>query len=111
MRSLPSSLQFALGANQGPFGTGRPRLSATVRHECVVQPVDDESYRAVMRARQKQASQPKRTIKQLEGDLGTMNRMASGVATGHSQAKKFANLAAAVGLLASSSSSSADTGR
>jgi hypothetical protein len=42
-----------------------------------------------MRARQKKASQPKRTIKRVTQDVGTLNRMASGM-TSHAQASKFA---------------------
>ena len=42
-----------------------------------------------MRARQKKASQPKRTIMRVNQDAGTLNRMASGVTT-HAQASKFA---------------------
>lgn len=69
----------------------RPRITGTVAHECVIQPVNDDSYRAVMRARQQKAAKPTRTIKQLDTDIGTANRMASGVATGY-QATKFAAL-------------------
>lgn len=49
----------------------------------------DANYRAVMRARQQKASQPKRTIMRVNQDVGTLNRMASGVTT-HAQASKFA---------------------
>lgn len=73
----------------------RPRITGTVAHECVIQPVVDSSYKAVMRARQQRASKPKRTIKQLETDAATANRMASGVATGQ-QATKFAALTVGV---------------
>jgi hypothetical protein len=69
--------------------TGRPKLSGTIAHECQVAPVLDDNYRAVMRARQQKATQPKRTIKRVTHDLGTLNRMASGVTT-HAQASKFA---------------------
>ncbi|WAR60951.1 hypothetical protein PtB15_13B202 [Puccinia triticina] len=67
----------------------RPKLSGTIAHECQVSPVLDDNYRAVMRARQQKASQPKRTIQRVNQDIGTLNRMASGVTT-HAQASKFA---------------------
>ncbi|PLW50339.1 hypothetical protein PCANC_05596 [Puccinia coronata f. sp. avenae] len=67
----------------------RPQLVGRIAHECQVSPVLDDNYRAVMRARQKKASQPKRTIKRVTQDVGTLNRMASGM-TSHAQASKFA---------------------
>ncbi|KAH9822337.1 transcription initiation factor IIF, beta subunit-domain-containing protein, partial [Melampsora americana] len=67
----------------------RPRVTGKIMHECLVSPVINDSYRAVMRARQQKASQPKRTIKRVNEDVGTLNRMASGIST-QVQANKFA---------------------
>lgn len=68
---------------------GRPRVTGTIAHECLVSPVINDSYRAVMRARQQKAALPKRTIKRVNEDVGTLNRMASGIST-QAQANKFA---------------------
>ncbi|EGG06808.1 uncharacterized protein MELLADRAFT_77731 [Melampsora larici-populina 98AG31] len=74
----------------------RPRVTGKIMHECLVSPVINDSYRAVMRARQQKASQPKRTIKRVNEDVGTLNRMASGIST-QVQANKFAAFTRAAG--------------
>jgi len=84
-----SAYKFDIPRRVRPKVARRPKLSGVIAHECQVSPVLDDNYRAVMRARQKKASQPKRTIMRVNQDAGTLNRMASGVTT-HAQASKFA---------------------
>ncbi|KAK4701710.1 transcription initiation factor TFIIF subunit beta, partial [Phenoliferia sp. Uapishka_3] len=55
----------------------------TVHHECSLTPLlssldASSSYRNIMRDRQRKASEPKRTIKMLDVDQGTANRLAAG---------------------------------
>lgn len=54
-----------------------------MHHECALTPslssLDaSSSYRNIMRDRQRKASEPKRTIKMLDVDQGTANRLAAG---------------------------------
>lgn len=84
-----SAYKFDVPRRVRPKVARRPKLSGVIAHECQVSPVLDANYRAVMRARQQKASQPKRTIMRVNQDVGTLNRMASGVTT-HAQASKFA---------------------
>lgn len=83
------SLSLDVGSIWKHICIGRPRVTGKIMHECLVSPVINDSYRAVMRARQQKASQPKRTIKRVNEDVGTLNRMASGIST-QVQANKFA---------------------
>ncbi|KAG0145852.1 hypothetical protein CROQUDRAFT_658101 [Cronartium quercuum f. sp. fusiforme G11] len=84
-----SNARFEKPRRPRPKVARRPRVTGTIAHECLVSPVINDSYRAVMRARQQKASQPKRTIKRVNEDAGTLNRMASGIST-QVQANKFA---------------------
>ncbi|KAI8459722.1 transcription initiation factor IIF, beta subunit [Phakopsora pachyrhizi] len=72
-----------------PKVSRRPRIIGKIAHECLVSPLINDSYRAVVRARQLKAAQPKRTIQRVNEDLGTLNQMASGMTT-QTQANKFA---------------------
>lgn len=63
---------------------GITSLLGTVHHECSLTPslssMDaSSSYRTIMRDRQKKASEPKRTVKMLDVDQATQNRLASGM--------------------------------
>ncbi|POY75968.1 putative DNA helicase [Rhodotorula taiwanensis] len=73
-------------------------LLGTVAHECSLTPVITNpaaaaAYARIMRERQRKASEPKRTLKRLEVDDATANRMASGVGVGgiKARAATFAN--------------------
>ncbi|KDE08150.1 hypothetical protein MVLG_01631 [Microbotryum lychnidis-dioicae p1A1 Lamole] len=59
-------------------------LAGTIQHECQLTPSlssisASDSYRTIMRERQRLATDPKRTIKMLDVDNATANRLASGV--------------------------------
>ncbi|SCV74477.1 BQ2448_8116 [Microbotryum intermedium] len=59
-------------------------LAGTIQHECQLTPSlssisASDSYRTIMRERQRLATEPKRTIKMLDVDNATANRLASGV--------------------------------
>lgn len=67
-------------------------LLGTVAHECSLTPVITNpaaaaAYARIMRERQRKASEPKRTLKRLEVDDATANRMASGVGVGGIKAR------------------------
>ncbi|KAL8276230.1 hypothetical protein RQP46_011391 [Phenoliferia psychrophenolica] len=57
-------------------------IKGTVHHEASLTPdlsgVGSNSYREIMRERQRKASEPKRTIQRLDVDQGTANRLAAG---------------------------------
>lgn len=58
-------------------------MLGTVHHECSLTPSlssrdASSSYRNIMRDRQRKAAEPKRTIKMLDVDQGTANRLAAG---------------------------------
>ncbi|KAI5477603.1 hypothetical protein MNV49_006090 [Pseudohyphozyma bogoriensis] len=62
-------------------------MLGTIHHECLLTPSlsstdASSSYRNIMRDRQKKAAEPKRTIKMLDVDQGTSNRLASGMGIG-----------------------------
>lgn len=59
-------------------------MLGTIHHECALTPSlssvgASSSYSSIMRQRQKKAAEPKRTLKMLDVDEGTANRLASGV--------------------------------
>ncbi|SGZ23929.1 BQ5605_C023g09664 [Microbotryum silenes-dioicae] len=63
---------------------GITSLAGTIQHECQLTPSlssisASDSYRTIMRERQRLATEPKRTIKMLDVDNATANRLASGV--------------------------------
>lgn len=59
-------------------------MLGTVNHECALTPslssIDARtSYQALMRERQRKATEPKRTLRRLDVDQGTANMLASGM--------------------------------
>ncbi|GAA5877750.1 hypothetical protein JCM3774_000744 [Rhodotorula dairenensis] len=73
-------------------------LLGTVAHECSLTPVLSSpsaaaAYARIMRERQRKAAEPRRTLKRLEVDDATANRLASGVGVGgiKARAATFAN--------------------
>ncbi|GAA5984375.1 hypothetical protein JCM10908_003322 [Rhodotorula pacifica] len=73
-------------------------LLGTVAHECSLTPVlsspsASAAYARIMRERQRKAAEPRRTLKRLEVDDATANRLASGVGVGgiKARAATFAN--------------------
>lgn len=73
-------------------------LLGTVAHECSLTPVlsspsSAAAYARIMRERHRKAAEPRRTLKRLEVDDATANRLASGVGVGgiKARAATFAN--------------------
>lgn len=59
-------------------------MLGTVHHECSLTPSLSskdaaESYARILRERQRKAAEPKRTLKMLDVDQATANRLASGM--------------------------------
>lgn len=72
--------------------TGVTSLLGTVAHECSLTPVlsspaASAAYARIMRERQRKAAEPRRTLKRLEVDDATANRLASGVGVGGIKAR------------------------
>lgn len=66
---------------------GITSMLGTVHHECGLTPSISgadaaASYQRIMRERQRKAAEPKRTVKVLDVDQGTANRLASGAGLG-----------------------------
>jgi transcription initiation factor TFIIF subunit beta len=64
--------------------TGITSLLGTVAHECSLTPSISSAdasaaYARILRERQRKAAEPKRTLKRLEVDDATANRLASGM--------------------------------
>lgn len=75
-----------------PITTGVTSLLGTVAHECSLTPVistpaASAAYARIMRERHRKAAESKRTLKRLEVDDATANRLASGVGVGGIKAR------------------------
>lgn len=71
---------------------GITSLLGTVAHECSLTPVLSSpsaaaAYARIMRERHRKAAEPRRTLKRLEVDDATANRLASGVGVGGIKAR------------------------
>lgn len=67
-------------------------MLGTVHHECSLTPSLSskgaaDSYARILRERQRKASEPKRTLKMLDVDQATANRLASGMGLGGVKAR------------------------
>ena len=67
-------------------------MLGTVHHECSLTPSLSSkdaaaSYARILRERQRKASEPKRTLKMLDVDQATANRLASGMGLGGVKAR------------------------